>query len=166
MWITGDVNLPEALLEAQREGRLVAFVGAGVSVGPPSSLPLFEALARQIAAEAEIPWEVRFAQRLDWFLGRCEDDRGIAVHRLAKSRIADPSSRPNQLHESIIRLFPSASQLRVVTTNYDTHLTAATAALFGTDPEVYRAPALPLGRDFNGIVYLHGSIEQPQPASS
>ena len=31
-------------------------------------------------------------------------------------------------------------------------------------PEVYNAPALPLGRDFTGIVYLHGSIEQPPPS--
>jgi hypothetical protein len=160
MWITGDVNLPEALLEAQQEGRLVAFVGAGASAGPPSSLPLFEALARQIAATAEIPWEEVFKERLDWYLGRWAD-QGIAVHQLVKSRIAVPGSRPNRLHESIVRLFPSAAQLRVVTTNYDTHLTTAAGALFGTVPEVYRAPALPLGRDFNGIVYLHGSVEQP-----
>ncbi len=160
MWVTGDVNLPEDLLEAQQEERLVAFVGAGVSAGPPSSLPLFEALARQVAAAAEIRWEEGFKERLDWHLGRWAD-QGIAVHQLVKSKITAPGSQPNQLHESIVRLFPSAAQLRIVTTNYDTHLTTAATALFGTDPEVYRAPALPLGRDFNGIVYLHGSVEQP-----
>jgi SIR2-like domain/Domain of unknown function (DUF4020) len=160
MWVTSDVNLSEALLEAQQEERLVAFVGAGVSAGAPSSLPLFEALARQIAAAAEIPWDDGFKERLDWHLGRWAD-QGIAVHQLVKSKIAAPGSQPNRLHESIVRLFPTASQLRIVTTNYDTHLTTAAAALFRTDPEVYRAPALPLGRDFNGIVYLHGSVEQP-----
>ena len=159
MWITGDVNLPESLLEAQQGGRLVAFVGAGVSIGPPSGLPVFVALAKQIAAEAQIPWEDKYAQRLDWFLGRWED-QGVAVHDLVRSKIAIPGSQPNQLHDSIVRLFPSAAHLRIVTTNYDTHLTAAAAALFGDDPEIYKAPALPLGRDFSGIVYLHGSIDQ------
>jgi SIR2-like domain len=159
MWITGDVNLPESLLEAQQGGRLVAFVGAGVSVGPPSGLPLFEALTKQIAAEAQITWEDKYAQRLDWFLGRWED-QGIAVHDLVKNKIAIPGSRPNQLHDSIVRLFPSATQMRIVTTNYDTHLTAAAATLFGADPQIYEAPALPLGRDFTGIIYLHGSVDQ------
>jgi hypothetical protein len=159
MWITGEVDLPETLLGAQQEGRLVAFVGAGVSVGAPSSLPLFVPLARQIAKEAQIPWDDKARERPDWFLGRLAD-QGIAVHELVRSKIAAPHSQPNQLHDSIAKLFPSAAQLRIVTTNYDTHLSTATAAVFGARPEVFRAPALPLGRDFNGIVYLHGSIDQ------
>ena len=28
-------------------------------------------------------------------------------------------------------------------------------------PEVFRAPALPLGNDFNGIVHVHGAVSHP-----
>jgi hypothetical protein len=31
--------------------------------------------------------------------------------------------------------------------------------MYSENPEIYKAPALPLGRDFSGIVYLHGSVE-------
>lgn len=52
MWINRDVDLPQALVTAQREGRLVIFAGAGVSMGPPANLPSFEELAIQIAGGA------------------------------------------------------------------------------------------------------------------
>jgi hypothetical protein len=55
MWINDDVDIPEALLAAQRDGRLVIFAGAGVSMGPPSNLPGFSKLAKQIAAGARTP---------------------------------------------------------------------------------------------------------------
>jgi hypothetical protein len=46
MWINRDVDLPQALVAAQREGRLVIFAGAGVSMGPPANLPSFEPATR------------------------------------------------------------------------------------------------------------------------
>jgi len=52
MWINRDIDLPQALVTAQREGRLVIFEGAGVSMGPPANLPSFEDLADQIAGGA------------------------------------------------------------------------------------------------------------------
>lgn len=45
-----------------------------------------------------------------------------------------------------------------VTTNFDLHFEAAASMLFGSTPEVYRAPALPLGYDFTGIVHVHGAL--------
>ena len=41
---------PEPLLDALRDGRLVIFAGAGVSMGPPANLPGFRELARQVTA--------------------------------------------------------------------------------------------------------------------
>jgi len=52
MWINRDVDLPQALVSAQRDGRLVVFAGAGVSMGPPSTLPSFDALAAAISGGA------------------------------------------------------------------------------------------------------------------
>jgi hypothetical protein len=45
----GQIDLPEPLLEVQRNGTLVVFAGAGVSMPPPSDYPSFEWLAQQIA---------------------------------------------------------------------------------------------------------------------
>jgi len=42
-----DVGLPQSLITAQREGRLVIFAGAGVSMGPPANLRSFETLANR-----------------------------------------------------------------------------------------------------------------------
>lgn len=38
------IDIPDELLEAQEEGKLVIFAGAGVSMGDPSNLPDFKGL--------------------------------------------------------------------------------------------------------------------------
>ena len=43
------IDFPKPLLTALRNGRLVVFAGAGVSMGEPADLPDFENLARAIA---------------------------------------------------------------------------------------------------------------------
>jgi hypothetical protein len=58
-----------------------------------------------------------------------------------------------------MRLAGAHPSPRVVTTNYDRHLTLAGATL-GLELPVYEAPALPVGDDFEGIVHLHGSLNQ------
>ena len=45
----GDLEIPDEVLRDQQAERLVIFAGAGVSMGPPSSLPNFDRLADQIA---------------------------------------------------------------------------------------------------------------------
>lgn len=47
----------------------------------------------------------------------------------------------------------------MVTTNYDQHLSALLKELDDEAPE-YLAPALPVGNDFTGIVYIHGRLDQ------
>jgi hypothetical protein len=48
MWFN-DIELPDELWRARDEDNLVIFAGAGVSDGPPSSLPLFSGLVERIA---------------------------------------------------------------------------------------------------------------------
>jgi hypothetical protein len=43
-----------------------------------------------------------------------------------------------------------------VTTNFDTHFSVAAEGLFQAKVETFYGPALPLGYDFTGLVYLHG----------
>jgi hypothetical protein len=49
--------------------------------------------------------------------------------------------------------------VRIVTTNYDLHLSTVLSKR-GIQVEGYMAPALPMGDDFSGIVYLHGSLQR------
>ena len=159
MWITSDVDLPQAVLDAQSGGRLVLFVGAGASVDAPSKLPLFDKLARQLAAMARVPFDEQAA--IDYFLGSMPE--GFDTHRHARDITARAESAPNTTHTALVRVASSVGQLRIVTTNYDNHLSLAAAAEEIPVSDVWVGPALPLGEDFTGIVHLHGSVlREPQ----
>ncbi len=119
MWITPLVDLPDELLAAQRERRLVVFVGAGASMAPPSNLPNFEKLTLQIVTESSTPVEHR--KDYDFWLGELER-RGVDVHRRVQAIIGNDDSKPTPLHRAIADLFESVRDVRVVTTNYDPHL--------------------------------------------
>jgi len=69
--------------------------------------------------------------------------------------IGCPTSKPNSLHRAIIDLAISSGRPRVVTTNYDRHLSACIA---DEQVEEFSSPALPGSEDFKGIVYLHGHV--------
>lgn len=154
MWITSDVNLPQAILDAQSDGRLVFFVGAGASVDEPSGLPLFGKLARDLAEMARVPFNKNVA--LDFFLGSMPES--FETHRHARNIVAREGSAPNTTHEALVRVASSVGQLRVVTTNFDSHLSSAAAAGGIEVSDLWVGPALPLGEDFTGIVHLHGSV--------
>ncbi|MBX7554374.1 DUF4020 domain-containing protein [Streptomyces sp. tea 10] len=127
-------------------------------MSPPSSLPTFAQLADRVAGEvgAEVTSEATSAPDL-FLTGLAEQN--LPVHERIQ-RLVEASKKPNAVHAALVRLFPSAGDLRIVTTNYDRHLTTAAASFLGKPPAVYRAPALPLGRDFTGIVHLHGCVDQ------
>jgi hypothetical protein len=150
------VDVPDELIAAQKAGSLAIFAGAGVSRPSPSNYPDFAGLARQIAGEIQ----QRENEHLDQFLGRLVDEK-IAVHKPASRILSNPNSTYNRLHTDLLRLFESAANVRIVTTNFDQHFTTAANALYdGAAVETFFAPALPLGNSFLGIVYLHGSVEK------
>jgi hypothetical protein len=153
-----EIEVPTAALEAHRAGKLVLFVGAGVSRDAPSDLPDFRALSSGIAAEAGIETTAADLEWPDVLLGRIAD-RDVDIHRRVAARLGRSGSVPNRLHTGLARLAIAAPSTRIVTTNYDLHLsTALTDA--GADFDEYAGPALPMGNDFQGIVYLHGSLRQ------
>ncbi|HEX2050513.1 MAG TPA: SIR2 family protein [Actinomycetota bacterium] len=153
------MNLPEELLAAQASGTLVVFAGAGVSVPPPSDLPLFSQLTDQVADRFSRPRKHKNEPE-DYFLGRL-DEEGLPVHRVVREIISRPSSKPNHIHTDLVRLFKNPEHLRLVTTNFDTHFTTASMEVFGEPVDHYFGPAVPLGRDFSGIVYVHSSVTRP-----
>lgn len=156
MWITSDVNLPDELLNAQEDGHLVIFAGAGVSKGPPSNLPNFDSLAERVSGGG-LSRDRR--EPVDRFLGRLAK-QGTDVQVIVCDIIGSPASNPTPLHRHLLTLFVSRSSLRLVTTNFDRHFSTTADDLFGSTIDTYYAPALPIGDDFTGIVYLHGSIDK------
>ncbi len=158
MWI-GEVDIPQALVEAHRNGELVLFVGAGASRGEPSSLPDFRELTRVIATTACVPFTEGQLDRPDVLLGELKDRHNVDVHQRVAALIGVETSQPNRLHESLGALASAGPEVRIVTTNYDRHLSTILTRHGATVTE-YTAPALPLGNDFEGLVYLHGSLDQ------
>jgi hypothetical protein len=157
-----NVDFPMALLEAQQEGSLVVFAGAGVSMPPPSNYPNFDSLAEEVVGGVLVREQYGDQRELvDHFLGRAKDV-GVHVHDRVRHILSDSGSAPNLLHTTLLRLFERRSNVRLVTTNFDLHFVTAAKAAFSTgdDLEVYYAPALPVGNSFAGIVYLHGSVEK------
>jgi hypothetical protein len=154
VWITASVELPQGVLDAQQVGLLVFFVGAGASVGAPSDLPLFGELARQLAAMARVPFDANVA--IDFFLGSMPQSFDTHLH--TRDLIARESSAPNSTHAALVRVASSVGKLRIVTTNFDDHLSSAASFAGIQVDDKWIGPALPLGEDFTGIVHLHGSV--------
>lgn len=156
----GSVDFDERILNAIRDDKLVIFAGAGVSMGSPSNLPSFWKLAAYIASGTGL----EPTEPLDRFLGTLNND-GIDVHQRAIKPLSPEGSKPNELHRNIIRLFRDSKRIKLITTNFDLLFEEAYKELqnddsFSEAPNIYRAPALPQGYDFNGIVYVHGALPQ------
>ena len=152
-----DVDFPDPLLEAQEKDYLVVFAGAGVSMPQPSNFPDFDLLARQVA---EGVLQRDKDEPVDRFLGRLVE-RGVKVHERVQKILSNPDSAPNSLHSNLLQLFETPAKVRLVTTNFDLHFTSAAQPLLDTEKvETFSAPALPLGDCFDGLVYLHGSIDK------
>lgn len=154
MLITPKVEFPDELITAQAEGRLVIFAGAGVSQGSPSNLPSFSQLTEEIAPRGR---EANDSETEDQFLGRLVEE-DVKVHQLVADCISSAKSEPTDLHRDLLRLFEHPDEVRVVTTNFDRHFVDVAREVYNGQLPVYAGPAVPKGRDFRGIVHLHGLI--------
>ena len=156
-----DIDFLDPLLAALRDGKLVIFAGAGVSMGEPSCLPDFAGLADRIATgTGQTRRDAEDAEPVDRFLGRLQHAE-VGVHARAAQALSRGELKPTELHRDLLRLFSGAGQVRVVTTNFDRLFEQASKDVLDSIPEVFRAPALPLGNDFNGIVHVHGAVSHP-----
>lgn len=154
----GPIHVDDSILDAIRDDRLVVFAGAGVSMGSPANLPSFSKLAEDVAAGTGVARTDK--EPFDRFLGRLAHKK-VKVHQLAAQRLSDSVSTPTALHLDLIRLFRKADCVRLVTTNFDLHFETAAQKIFEQSAAVFRAPALPLGRDFRGLVHVHGALTHP-----
>ena len=169
-FIQNGPDIPEALLQAHEEGRVVFFCGAGISY--PAGLPGFKGLVDKIyhaAGTQRNAIEDRAYQRgqydaaLDLLEKRLPGQRSAV--RTALMQVLKPKLRlkgATLTHEALLQLARSRSGVvRLVTTNFDRifqHLIKKSKLV---TPE-YPAPLLPVPKNsrWNGVVYLHGLLPE------
>jgi tetratricopeptide (TPR) repeat protein len=180
-------DLSQALAAAQA-GRLVVFVGAGVSMGSPTDLPSWRDVNRLVvgalASGAEpVVGKSLAAQGEQLILARHEREKlppeyqAQVLAEFLYSRYFRvlrhlDSDRPNASHLAIAALARLGCVRAVVTTNFDRALEAAFAALEVPlekhfEPQQFRDLAADLARfDRAGrpcqLLKLHGSVDNPE----
>ncbi|HDS1628334.1 TPA: SIR2 family protein [Stenotrophomonas maltophilia] len=171
-FIVDGPDIPEALLQAHEEGRVVFFCGAGVSY--PSGLPGFKGLVEQIYASngtsfTDIERAAFDHSKFDATLDLLE--RRLPGQRLAVRRALAKSLRPKlrrkgaiDTQAALLRLARSGDgALRLVTTNFDRTFHAA-AKRMGQPFPAYPAPMLPIPKSsrWDGLVFLHGLLPESE----
>jgi SIR2-like domain len=169
-FIVNGPDIPDALLQAHEEGRVVFFCGAGISY--PAGLPGFKGLVEQIyrlngTAPSDIEREALGRGQFDATLDLLE--RRLPGQRLAVRRKLAEALKPNlrrkgatDTHVALLRLGRSRDgALRLVTTNFDRVFHTA-AKRTGQAFQAYAAPMLPIPKNsrWNGLVYLHGLLPE------
>lgn len=172
--VTGGPDVPDRLIQAHEEGRVVFFCGAGISY--PAGLPGFSGLVSKIYSEVgESPTGLEAtaikAGKYDTAIGLLEgrlapNGRGRELVRGALASILTPSgisSKSTSTHTALLTLARTRSdQLRLVTTNFDRLF----EEVIGRDEIAanrLHAPLLPVPKNrWDGVVYLHGLLA-PDP---
>lgn len=167
---TNGPDIPDALLQAHEEGRVVFFCGAGISY--PAGLPGFKELVEQIyrlngTVLSDIEHEAfkrgQFDATLDLLEQRLPGKR-LAVRR-ALAQALKPKLRrkgATDTQAALLRLARSREgALRLVTTNFDRIFHVA-AKRTGQAFQAYAAPMLPIPKNnrWDGLVYLHGLLPE------
>lgn len=169
-FITHGPDIPDALLQAHEEGRVVFFCGAGISY--PAGLPGFQGLVEQIyqlngTTRLDIEREAFERGQFDATLDLLE--RRLPGQRLAVRRALAQALKP-KLHRkgatdtqaALLRLARSREgAVRLVTTNFDRIFHVA-AKRTGQAFQTYAAPMLPIPKNsrWDGLVYLHGLLSE------
>lgn len=175
-FIKDGPDIPEVLLQAHEEGRVVFFCGAGISY--PAGLPGFSGLVEKIyeqlgTSRNAIEEESYSRQKYDATLDLLE--RRIPGQRLAVRRALATVLKPNvrrksasDTHAALLELSKGRDgATRLVTTNFDRLferlMTRAKPKIVG-----HQAPYLPIPKNsrWNGVVYLHGLLPEALDDSS
>ena len=168
-FVRGGPDIPERLLQAHEDGRVVFFCGAGIS--SPARLPDFAGLVNELYSRLEItPDPVQAvamkAKRYDTAVGLLEANivggRGAVREKIAE--ILDPdSSAPDATatHDALLTLGECRKRrTRLITTNFD-RLFEHVIVNGGRSTERFEAPLLPVPKNrWDGLVYLHGLLPE------
>ena len=171
-FVKNGPDVPERLLQAHEDGRVVLFCGAGISY--PAGLPGFGELVDRLYGDLnhepdDVQKAAIKAKQFDTAIGLLE--AGI-VGRREKVRetlagILTPSlDAPNATatHESLLTLGRNRDgHSRIITTNFDRLFEEVITKnkCFG-HIQRFQAPLLPVPKSrWSGLVYLHGLLPDP-----
>ncbi|MBB3291415.1 hypothetical protein FHT39_000054 [Mitsuaria sp. BK045] len=165
-FVINGPDVPEELIQAQEEGRVVFFCGAGISY--PAGLPLFKGLVQQIFDKTGMAMNqleqgafdrAQFDVTLDLLERRHQGGRPAVRNAMVQS--LQPNLRRTMAttaHDALLRLArDKRGALRLVTTNFDRIFETVSKRLRHRHT-VYSAPSLPIPKNsrWDGLVYLHG----------
>lgn len=160
-------DIPERLLQAHEDGRVVFFCGAGISY--PARLPGFSGLVKKLyQALSVIPnlaqQSAIKAGQFDTAIGLLEGDvvGGREKVRSELAAILTPNlTVPNATatHEALLTLAKNREgRTRLITTNFDRLFEEVRIAKSLSFPN-FKAPLLPVPKTrWDGLVYLHGLL--------
>ena len=165
--------IPDELLHARDEGRVVFFCGAGVSqakAGLPGFFGLAEKVMEALGVQADSPArklleEARNVETrtgvagvisADWIFGLLEREFSTDVIEAAVASVLQPDDKPDlTAHSTILDLATTRKGLvRIVTTNFDRLFDACGRSLSSWQRPRLPDPSRP--EDMDGIVHLHG----------
>ncbi len=165
-FIKNGPDIPERLLQAHEDGRVVFFCGAGISY--PAKLPTFSGLVNKLYSALETnPSPVQQAAikagQYDTAIGLLEGHHGVVggrekVRKELVNILKPDFSAPNALatHEALLKLARLRdNRVRLITTNFD-RVFEKVIELQGLSIERFQAPLLPVPKHkWDGLVYLH-----------
>ena len=158
-------DIPDDLLFAHEDGRVVFFVGAGVSC--PAGLPTFKKLINSIYEKLGVKPNIlenielnnmNFDRVLHLLQNRIPDGKERVRTGVFEILEEDHVSSSNTLHSSLLILSTGRKgKIRIVTTNFDRLFLESSES---SNTEIFSAPALPLPSkgSWHGIVHLHGLL--------
>lgn len=160
-------DIPERLLQAHEDGRVVFFCGAGISY--PAKLPGFSGLVKRLYQALSLkPNPVQHsaikAKQFDTAIGLLEADVVGGRERVRRelATILTPNlTAPNATatHEALLMLAQNREgRTRLITTNFDRLFEEVRTAKSLSFPD-FKAPLLPVPKNrWDGLVYLHGLL--------
>lgn len=163
-------DIPDALLQAHEDGRVVFFCGSGI--GYPAGLPDFKGLVEQIytiVGDVQLPIEKKAFKHKQYDTTLDLLERRLPGKRREMRQALADALRPKldnegalATHKALLQLAHNREgTLRLVTTNFDRVFHAA-ADHMGQSIQFYAAPMLPVPKKsrWNGLVYLHGLLPE------
>jgi SIR2-like domain len=167
-FVPNGPDIPNVLLQAHEEGKVVFFCGAGISY--PAGLPGFKDLVKDIYSRCnthKYPVEKKacdneqYDTTLDLLQRRVPGGRSTVRKALAEALKPDLDKEgATTTHAALLDLSRSRDgALRLVTTNFDRIFNHLISSKESSITE-YNAPCLPIPKKsrWNGLVYLHGML--------
>lgn len=175
-FVTDGPDIPNTLLQAHEDGRVVFFCGAGIS--RPAGLPGFKGLVDSIYKDVNTVMENN--ERAAYVKGQFDATLNLLEHRLPGQRLKvrkalekglQPKWRrrdATKTHSALLQLARcKEGKLRLVTTNFDRIFERA-AKRTKQSISTFTAPTLPIPKNsrWDGLVYLHGQLPNKDDPSA